>query len=138
MFLAATPVVAADFEDAGAADETGDYQKSFRLIKPLAEQGNAGAQFNLGYMYANGYGVPEDDAKAVYSWRKAAEREFAEAQHNLGVMYSHGDGVPEDDAQAAHWYRMAAEQGVVNAQYNLGWVPSLPTSLRHRPPLELL
>jgi len=64
LMLLATPVVAGDFEDALAAANAGDFQKAFRLWKPLAEQGNADAQFNLGFMYDNGDGVPKDDAKA--------------------------------------------------------------------------
>jgi TPR repeat protein len=65
-----------------------------------AEQGHANAQFNLGLMYSNGEGVPEDDAEAVKWSRKAAEQGHANAQLNLGYMYSIGTGVPEDDAEA--------------------------------------
>ena len=65
MLLAATPVVAGDYEDGLAAYDGGDYQKAFRLWKPLAEQEHANAQFNLGAKYAEGYGVPEDHAKAA-------------------------------------------------------------------------
>jgi len=120
LMLFATPVVAGYAEDARAAFIAGDYQKAFRLFKPLAEQGDAGAQNNLGWMYDKGKGVPEDDAKAVYWWRKAAEQGDVETQYNLGVMYARGEGVPEDDAKAVHWYRKAAEQGYAKAQYNLG------------------
>jgi len=66
LMLFATPVVAGDFEDAKAAHEAGDYQKALRLFKPLAKQGVPDAQHNLGWMYHNGQGVPEDDAKAVH------------------------------------------------------------------------
>jgi hypothetical protein len=85
LMLLATPVVAGDFEDALAAANAGDFQKAFRLWKPLAEQGNAGAQYNLGVMCANGEGVPMDDAKAVSWYRKATEQGVANAQYNLGV-----------------------------------------------------
>ena len=71
LLLFATPVVAGDFEDARAAYQAGDYQKAFRLLKPLAEQGLADAQFNLGWMYANGWGVPEDYVQA-YAWYSIA------------------------------------------------------------------
>ena len=85
-----------------------------------AERGEARAQFNLGSMYENGEGVPEDDATAVKWYTKAAEQGNANAQSNLGLMYDHGRGVPEDDATAVKWYRKAAEQGDANAQSNLG------------------
>jgi TPR repeat protein len=52
------------FEDATAAIERGDYEEAYRLTKPLAEQGNAEAQFNLGILYANGQGVPQEVPKS--------------------------------------------------------------------------
>ena len=73
--------------------------------RAAAEQGDAGAQYNLGVMYDNGAGVPEDDAAAVRWYRLAAEQGLARAQNNLGVMYDNGAGVPEDDAEAVRWYR---------------------------------
>ena len=67
-------------------------------------------------MYANGEGVPEDDAGAVSWYRQAAELGHAGAQYNLGVMYSRGEGVPEDDIQAYAWISLASAQGVENAK----------------------
>ena len=58
-----------------------------------AEQGHALAQHNLGLMYAEGNGVPEDDGDAVRWYRLSAERGFAAGQYNLGVMYDNGNGV---------------------------------------------
>ena len=108
------------YEDAKAAFIRGDYEEAYRLIKPLAEQGDADAQWNLGSMYALGQGVPQDYTKAVKWFRKAAEHGNAEAQSNLGFMYKIGRGVPQDDTEAVKWYRKAAEQGLADAQYNLG------------------
>lgn len=85
-----------------------------------AEQGDASAQFNLGVMYDNGEGVPQDHQQAVAWYRKAAEQGYASAQFNLGNMYLNGRGVPQDHQQAVIWYRKAAEQGEASAQYNLG------------------
>ena len=86
----------------------------------LAEQGVASAQFELGLMYAEGEGVPEDDAEALRWCRLAAEQGYAPAQHYLGHMYYNGEGVPKDDAEALRWYRLAAEQGYAYAQFNVG------------------
>jgi Sel1 repeat len=61
---AAVPVTAGPFEDAVAAHGRGDYATALRLWRPLADQGNAHAQFNLGAMYANGQGVPQDYVRA--------------------------------------------------------------------------
>ena len=71
-------------------------------------------------MYADGRGVPQDDAEAIQWYRLAAEQGDASAQFNLGLMYDNGRGVPQDDAEAIQWYRLAAEQGYASAQNNLG------------------
>ena len=47
------------------ARNAGNYQEAFQVFKELAEQGNAGAQSNLGYMYDEGEGVPQDDKEAA-------------------------------------------------------------------------
>jgi len=60
------------FEDGVAATLKGDYATAMRLWRPLADQGVASAQYNLGVMYANGQGVPQDYAAAVSWYRKAA------------------------------------------------------------------
>ena len=57
-----------------------------RWYRIAAEQGDVGAQYNLGVMYADGEGVPEDDAEAVRWYRIAAEQGDVGAQYNLGVM----------------------------------------------------
>ena len=85
-----------------------------------AELGNAGAQWSLGLLYRNGWGVTKDYTEAAKWYRKAADQGDAEAQYNLGAMYDNGEGVPEDDTEAAKWYRKVAEQGHCRAQYNLG------------------
>jgi TPR repeat protein len=54
----AAPVAAGPWEDAAAAYSRGDYATTLRLLRPLANQGDAGAQYNLGLMYAKGDGVP--------------------------------------------------------------------------------
>ena len=86
----------------------------------LAEQGDADAQTNLGAMYDNGTGVPQNYSEAVKWYRLAAEQGIATAQYNLGAMYANGEGVPQNDAEAVKWYRLAAEQGYADAQNNLG------------------
>ncbi len=88
--------------------------------RKAAEKGVAEAQYNLGFMYGEGEGVPQNFAEAVKWYRKAAEQGMAGAQFSLGLMYRNGQGVPRDYARAAKWYRKAAEQGFTIAQYSLG------------------
>ena len=72
------PVAAQSFKpdyDAGyKAYEQKDYATALRHFRPLAKQGHAAAQFWLGYMYAEGEGVPEDDVAAC-AWFSIAQRE---------------------------------------------------------------
>ena len=114
------PAAAQTFDAAVEAYKRGDYATALAGFQNYAEQGNAAAQLRFGRMYANGEGVPKDDAEAVRWYRLAAEQGTATAQFYLGVMYDNGKGVPEDDAEAVRWYRLAAEQGTAAAQFNLG------------------
>ena len=88
--FAAGPAVAGPFEDGSVAYNKGDYATALRLWRPLADQGEAQAQYELGFMYTNGWGVPQDYAAAVAGWRKAADQGYATAQSTLGVMYYTG------------------------------------------------
>ncbi len=99
-----------------------DEQQLFIRNRKAADQGDAGAQLDLGCAYADGRGVKQDDVQAVHWYRKAAEQGNAGAQFKLGRMCQRGLGVKQDDAQAVVWYRKAAEQGQASAQYNLGWM----------------
>lgn len=108
------------WEQSAAAYERGDYRTSFAGFRVLAEQGYAGAQFNLGLMYTNGRGVPKDDQQAIAWYGKAARQGLDRAQFNLGVMYESGWGATKDDQQAVSWYSKAAEQGLTPAQVALG------------------
>ena len=101
----------ADFDKGMAAYEAGDYQTSLAEWRPQAEAGDTDAQYNLGLMYYEGEGVPQDYAEAAIWYRRAAQQGVADAQNNLGVMYEDGHGVPQDFVQAHMWYSLAIAQG---------------------------
>jgi clan AA aspartic protease (TIGR02281 family) len=103
-----------------AAYTSGDYATALRLLRPLADKGFVKPQLYLGLMYANGQGVPRNDAAAVSWYRKAADKDYSPAQNNLGNMYDNGQGVPQDYATAVKWYRKAADHNHTIAQNNLG------------------
>jgi len=65
---------AGQFEDGGAAYQRGDYATAMRLWLPLADKGNAFAQYAIGAMYKLGQGVPRDNAQAALWCRKAADQ----------------------------------------------------------------
>ena len=120
LFLFSSVVFGDDFQDGVDAYERKDYKTAYKLWLLLAEQGLAKAQYNLGSMYEDGQGVPQDDKEAVKWYRLSAEQGLSEAQYNLGFMYSNGKGVPQDYKEAVKWYRLSAEQGDYTAQYYLG------------------
>jgi TPR repeat protein len=60
----------ANFDDGLVAADKGDFATALKEWKPLAEQGYANAQFNLGLMYQKGDGVLKDYKQAVAWFRK--------------------------------------------------------------------
>ncbi len=98
----------------------GDYPTAIKEFKPLAAKGDTLAQSTLGFMYANGQGVPQSYKKALEWYSKAAAHGDVDAQTYLGIMYNNGEGVPRNYKKAVEWYRKAAEQGFASAQSNLG------------------
>jgi uncharacterized protein len=112
--------VAGPLEDAQAAHGKKDYATALRLWRPLADQGNAEAQYALGSMYADGQGVPKNNTEAAKWWRRAADQGNTFAQFNLGALYDDGKGVPRNKAEALKLYHLAAERGNDRAQFSVG------------------
>lgn len=88
-------------------------------LRRRAEQGDGGAQCNLGVRYSTGDGVEKDEAQAVKWYRMAAQQGIVAAQFNLGLFYYQARGVQRDLQEAAHWYRTAADQGHARSQITL-------------------
>ncbi len=109
-----TPVLAG-FQEGLDAYEREDYATALKEWRPLAEQGDAVAQCNLGVMYQLGLGVPRDYQEAAQWCRLAGEQEHAGAQVLLGAMYHLGQGVPRDDTLAHMWVTLAMAHGIAVA-----------------------
>ena len=109
--LLGAPSYSADFNKGLTAAQNGDFATALKEWKPLAEQGLADAQYNLGLMYYRGSGVPQDYKEAVRWYTFAAEQVFVDAQHNLGLMYALGEGVIQDNVYAHMWWNIAASTG---------------------------
>ena len=133
--LFSTNLSAQDFNKGYEAYKAGDYATALKEWKPLAEQGYAAVQYNLGWMYHkgngvvqnyaealkyNGNGVLKDFSQAVKWYQLSAEQGHLPAQNNLGAMYRDGKGVLKDYTEAVKWFRLTAEQGDATAQANLG------------------
>src|SRR4051812_35535098 len=97
--------------------QAGNYSAAGNEWRPLADKGDADAQFNLGQAYKLGRGVPAPDLKVAQSWyEKAAQQGHAQAQANLGlILFQNGER-----QRALPWIRKAAEMGDPRAQYVLG------------------
>jgi TPR repeat protein len=111
---------AGPLEDANDAYREKAYAKAAELWRPLAENGDAEAQYSLGTLYAEGKGVEQNDATAFLWFQRAANQGVAAAQYNLGASYATGAGIGKSDVDAARWFRRAADQGMAFAQLNLG------------------
>ena len=105
----------ADFDSGAAAYRAGDFAAALEAFVPLAENGDARAQFTLGYMHQFGQGVPQSAARAAQWYRRAAEQDHAGAQYNLGQFYQDGRGVEHDPVRAYMWFDLASEGGVAFA-----------------------
>lgn len=107
---------AGPLENAEAAYERGDYATALTVFRPLATQGNASAQYRLGFMYFNGQGVVRDSAESQKWYRLAAAQGHAGAQNDLGARNYQN----REYLEALNWYRLAAAQGYASAQHSLG------------------
>ena len=65
----------------------------------LANQGDAKAQYSLGSIYDEGDGVPEDNARAIMWYTKAANQGDEDAQYNLTLI-----GDEQDETKAVGWH----------------------------------
>ena len=111
-----TPAGFSDTDSVVKALEQGNHARAFELVMPLANQGDAHAQYLLGTMYMGGLGVPRDWQQAADWFRRATSQEHEYARLMLAVTL---DGLGETQEALLH-YRWAAEKGDEMAQTRLG------------------
>jgi TPR repeat protein len=102
--------------DVRTAIDNRNYRIIAQLARPAAEQGDATAQYYLGWLYLSGFGTPRDTALAALWFRRAAEQGNRNAQNDLAFMYARGDGVPQDDRQGLFWLDKATSRARPFAQ----------------------
>ena len=112
---------AGPLEDGIAAYKKRDWEKAWKLLKPLADEGNAAAQEHIGRLYERGKTVTADFREALDWYVKAADQGDALAQGHVGKIYRAGffNG-RADFGNALKYYRLAAAKGVAVAQLGLG------------------
>lgn len=102
------------------AIKKGHYKAALNELRPLAEKGDAIAQYNLAIMYTKGQGLPQDYTEAAKWYQKAADQGNSDAQFLLGYLYYEGQRVPQDYTEAIKWFHKAAYHGDAIAQVLLG------------------
>lgn len=118
--LLAGNAIAKDLGDAVEAMRTGDFAEAYCIMRPLAEAGDADAQYNIGWMYLNGYGLRINDSLALEWWKKASVQGNADASFSIAMLYSLGEGeVPRNRDKAIDYYLLAAIDGQEDAVTSL-------------------
>ena len=110
----------ADYYAGINAFEKKNYGPALASLKPLADAGHPRAQYYLGNMYENGFGVAIDLAEAARWYRLSADQGDVYSQTHLGYLYERALGVPRDDALAAQWYAKSAAAGNESGETSLG------------------
>jgi TPR repeat protein len=126
------PAFAASLQRGLDAYKKQNYGAAVREWKPLAQQGQAIAQFYLGFMYSEGKGVLINPNAAFKWYSLAAKQGHSSAQHNLAAMYATGRGGHLDYKAAAKWYGLAAAQGNASAQFQLAVMYAKGSGVEYR------
>lgn len=101
------PAAAASIDDAEDILQSGNCKKAFSLIQPLATEGNAEAQRDLGWMYFQGCGVEKSNRQAFDWFSQSAARGNADAQAWLASLYADGLGTKKNLVQSYKWLSIA-------------------------------
>ena len=108
VLLASAQAIAGPYEDGIAAYDRGEFAAALSLWLPLAEQGNASAQYNVAVLYEKGQGAAQDFREAARWYLKAAEQGDPDAQYSIAVLYEKGIGVVAPSrSDAQKWYALA-------------------------------
>lgn len=108
----------------------GVYSGSFNSMEKKAESGEKGSQLGLAGNYEKGNGVPRDDAKAAFWYRKAADQGSNIAKIALARMYAEGRGVPKDEKEAIRLY--------IEAQIDMGGMSEILPYILTLPPEQVI
>lgn len=97
----------------------GEFHAAIEQFRPLVTEGYAPAQYQMGLVYKNGYGVPKNGMKALELFELAAAQNYSDAQFELALIYSEGKLVKQDLKKAYQLTQKAAKKGLASAQFNL-------------------
>jgi hypothetical protein len=124
-------LVHADFVKGLNAYENGDYATALMEWMPLADAGDSQAQYNLGWMYKRGRGVPLSDDTAIMWFEMSAQSGHPGAQSTLGSIFYYGEGVARNELVGARWFTLAARQGNLRARSELEYISYKGVGVAH-------
>ena len=98
------------------------YPAALAEFQALASQENAAALYQLGRMYQNGWGVPQNTSQALNYFQAADQLFYLPAAAQLGkiLLYGSKDGVPANPKRAIELLKKAALSGSAEAALELG------------------
>jgi TPR repeat protein len=105
-FAPLTPAVAG-LQEGVSAYTRHDYRRAIGILLPLAQHGDSEAQTLVGFMFAQGRGVPQNFVAAARWYRRASDQGNPRAQYLLGLMYDKGHGVVRNYVEAYKWLDLA-------------------------------
>jgi TPR repeat protein len=121
IFFAKDVTAEVKFSEGYEAAQQGNFSKAISIWQPLAEQGDADAQYTLAWMFESGKGVKADLDKAIYWYKKSSQQGNLAAQYVLATLYEKGAGVTQNSNEAFSYYMLAAKQGDPTSQYQIGY-----------------
>lgn len=101
---------------ASLAMDRGDEEAAIETFLPLAKRGHPEAQYNVGFMIANGRGAEQDLEEATRWYDLAANQNHEIAQLRLGLLLRDGKDIQKDTVRAYMWLSLAAAQGQEEAK----------------------
>ncbi len=114
------PLLADLFSKGQAAIVEERYETAYELFSAAAKKGDAEAEYGMGVLYSEGWGVEKEPAIAFSWFQKAALQDYPPAQYSVGNAYFKGFGVEINIPEAEIWWDIAARNGYSQAQFNLG------------------
>lgn len=108
---------ALDIDDAVHSMREGNFAEAYCILRTYADEGDPEAQYNIGWMYLNGYGLAINDSLALEWWQRASDQGYTDATFSMAMLYSLGEGqVKKDMGKAIDLYLLAALEGHEDAR----------------------
>lgn len=120
-WMSACDQIPADGEQRIAAGleavHAGNHGEAYWHWRGLADSGMAEAQFQLGWLYANGNGLRVDPVAAIRWWEMAAAQGHSESEFAIAMAYLNGEPrlLEPDLTKSMRWLISAADHGSADA-----------------------